>query len=72
MLSITQTVMLQSWINNIPDVIDMCGVDEYCIIATMSSLIISNQQGIQCDGTYNDITPLFLVGGLSSENEYLF
>ncbi|XP_039765070.1 WD repeat-containing protein 35 isoform X2 [Pararge aegeria] len=43
------TITHQSWINHIPDVVDMCGVDEYCIIATMSTLIISNQQGIQCD-----------------------
>ncbi|CAH0725787.1 unnamed protein product, partial [Brenthis ino] len=43
------SVTHQSWINHIPDVIDMCGVDEYCIIATTSSLIVSNQQGIQCD-----------------------
>ncbi|XP_052755518.1 WD repeat-containing protein 35 isoform X1 [Galleria mellonella] len=39
----------QSWINHIPDVIDMSGVSEYCVIATLSTLIISNQQGIQCD-----------------------
>ncbi|CAK1549882.1 unnamed protein product [Leptosia nina] len=43
------TITHQSWINHIPDVIDMCGVEEYCIIATMDSLIILNQQGIQCD-----------------------
>ncbi|XP_049867805.1 WD repeat-containing protein 35 [Pectinophora gossypiella] len=43
------TVTHQSWINHIPDVIDMCGVEEYCVIATPSMLIISNQQGIQCD-----------------------
>ncbi|XP_045770469.1 WD repeat-containing protein 35 [Maniola jurtina] len=43
------TITHQSWINHIPDVVDMCGVDEYCIIATMSTLIVSNQQGIQCD-----------------------
>ncbi|XP_013181015.1 PREDICTED: WD repeat-containing protein 35 isoform X2 [Papilio xuthus] len=43
------TVTHQSWINHIPDVIDMCGVEEYCIIATLNTLIISNQQGIQCD-----------------------
>ncbi|XP_041971867.1 WD repeat-containing protein 35 [Aricia agestis] len=44
------TVTHQSWINHIPGVIDMDGVDEYCIISTMSMLLISNQQGIQCDG----------------------
>ncbi|KAJ2953608.1 hypothetical protein O0L34_g1214 [Tuta absoluta] len=43
------TVTHQSWINHIPDVIDMCGVDEFCVIATLNTLIISNQQGIQCD-----------------------
>ncbi|XP_045510780.1 WD repeat-containing protein 35 isoform X2 [Colias croceus] len=43
------TITHQSWINHIPDVNDMCGVDEYCIIATSDSLIILNQQGIQCD-----------------------
>ncbi|XP_072936540.1 WD repeat-containing protein 35 isoform X2 [Epargyreus clarus] len=43
------TITHQSWINHIPDVIDMCGVDEYCVIATSNMLIISNQQGIQCD-----------------------
>nr|XP_026487691.1 WD repeat-containing protein 35 isoform X1 [Vanessa tameamea] len=43
------TVTHQSWINHVPDVIDMCGVDEYCVIATITTLIISNQQGIQCD-----------------------
>ncbi|CAH2104699.1 unnamed protein product [Euphydryas editha] len=43
------TVTHQSWINHIPDVVDMCGVDEYCVIATINTLIISNQQGIQCD-----------------------
>ncbi|XP_068621625.1 WD repeat-containing protein 35 isoform X2 [Battus philenor] len=43
------TVTYQSWINHIPDVIDMCGLEEYCIIVTSSTLIISNQQGIQCD-----------------------
>ncbi|XP_063529185.1 WD repeat-containing protein 35 [Cydia strobilella] len=43
------TVTLQSWMNHIPDVIDMCGADEYCVIATLNMLIISNQQGIQCD-----------------------
>lgn len=50
----------QSWINHIPEVMDMCGVGEYCIIATMSSLIISNQQGIQCDGKL-PITKTYLV-----------
>ncbi|CAH2066689.1 unnamed protein product, partial [Iphiclides podalirius] len=39
----------QSWINHIPGVIDMSGVEEYCIIATLTQLIVSNQQGIQCD-----------------------
>ncbi|XP_045542737.1 WD repeat-containing protein 35 [Papilio machaon] len=43
------TVTHQSWINHIPNVIDMCGVEEYCVIATLNTLIISNQQGIQCD-----------------------
>ncbi|XP_073941730.1 intraflagellar transport protein Oseg4 [Choristoneura fumiferana] len=43
------TVTLQSWVNHIPDVIDMCGTDEYCAIVTLNTLIISNQQGIQCD-----------------------
>ncbi|XP_045487537.1 WD repeat-containing protein 35 [Pieris rapae] len=43
------TVTHQSWINHIPNVIDMCGVHEYCIISTIDSLIILNQQGIQCD-----------------------
>ncbi|XP_050549638.1 WD repeat-containing protein 35 isoform X2 [Spodoptera frugiperda] len=43
------TVTHQSWINHIPDVIDMCAVDEYCVIATLGHIIISNQQGIQCD-----------------------
>ncbi|CAG5021961.1 unnamed protein product [Parnassius apollo] len=43
------TVTHQSWINHIPDVVDMSGIDEYCIIATSNTLIISNQQGIQCD-----------------------
>lgn len=46
------TVTHQSWINHIPDVIDMCAVDEYCVIATLGQVIISNQQGIQCDGKY--------------------
>ncbi|CAH0603165.1 unnamed protein product [Chrysodeixis includens] len=43
------TVTHQSWINHIPDVIDMCAVDEYCVIATLGQVIVSNQQGIQCD-----------------------
>nr|XP_032529999.1 WD repeat-containing protein 35 [Danaus plexippus plexippus] len=43
------TLTHQSWVNHIPDVVDMYGVDEYCIIATLTALIISNQQGIQCD-----------------------
>ncbi|CAF4761031.1 unnamed protein product [Pieris macdunnoughi] len=43
------TITHQSWINHIPNVIDMCGVHEYCIISTIDSLIILNQQGIQCD-----------------------
>ncbi|CAG9099335.1 unnamed protein product [Plutella xylostella] len=43
------TTTHQSWINTIPEVVDMSGVDEYCVIATLNSLIISNQQGIQCD-----------------------
>lgn len=49
---IFQNIYFQSWINHIPDVVDMCGVDEYCIIATINTLIISNQQGIQCDGKF--------------------
>lgn len=28
----------------------MCGIDEYCVIATLGTIIISNHQGIQCDG----------------------
>lgn len=42
----------QTWINHVPDVIDMCGVDEYVVIATNNKLIVLNQQGIQCDGRY--------------------
>ncbi|CAG9784442.1 unnamed protein product [Diatraea saccharalis] len=55
------TVTHQSWINHIPDVIDMCGIDEYCVIATASTIIISNQQGIQCDAKTSSI-PVLYVG----------
>ncbi|XP_050675727.1 WD repeat-containing protein 35 isoform X1 [Leptidea sinapis] len=55
------TVTHQSWINHIPDVVDMCGVDEYCVIGTMDSLIISNQQGIQCDATTVTIPVSFVA-----------
>ncbi|KAL0894758.1 hypothetical protein ABMA27_013290 [Loxostege sticticalis] len=55
------TVTHQSWINHIPEVMDMCGVGEYCIIATMSSLIISNQQGIQCDAKTVSIPVVYVA-----------
>ncbi|XP_063376276.1 WD repeat-containing protein 35 [Cydia fagiglandana] len=55
------TVTLQSWVNHIPDVIDMCGTDEYCVIATLNMLIISNQQGIQCDAKVVSIPMVYVA-----------
>ncbi|XP_061707099.1 WD repeat-containing protein 35-like isoform X1 [Cydia pomonella] len=55
------TVTLQSWVNHIPDVIDMCGTDEYCVIATLNMLIISNQQGIQCDAKAVSIPMVYVA-----------
>ncbi|CAB3231082.1 unnamed protein product [Arctia plantaginis] len=55
------TVTHQSWINHIPDVIDMCGIDEYCVIATLGTLIISNQQGIQCDAKTVNIPVIYVT-----------
>ncbi|RVE43352.1 hypothetical protein evm_011992 [Chilo suppressalis] len=55
------TVTHQYWINQIPDVIDMCGIGEYCVIATLSTLIISNQQGIQCDAKTASIPVLYVT-----------
>ncbi|XP_037297786.1 WD repeat-containing protein 35 isoform X3 [Manduca sexta] len=55
------TITHQSWINHIPDVIDMCAVDEYCVIATLSMLIISNQQGIQCDAKTINIPVVYVT-----------
>lgn len=54
------TVTYQSWINHIPDIIDMCGVDEYCAIATLNTLIILNQQGIQCDAKETNIPIVYI------------
>ncbi|KAL4706027.1 hypothetical protein ACJJTC_014249 [Scirpophaga incertulas] len=51
----------QSWLNHIPDVIDMCGVSEYCVIATMSMIIVSNQQGIQCDAKMSALPILYVT-----------
>ncbi|XP_026325281.1 WD repeat-containing protein 35 [Hyposmocoma kahamanoa] len=55
------TVTHQSWVNHIPDVVDMCGVEEYCIVATMNNLIISNQQGIQCDAKTTTIPVMYVA-----------
>ncbi|KAJ8726330.1 hypothetical protein PYW07_001028 [Mythimna separata] len=55
------TVTHQSWINHIPDVIDMCAVDEYCVIATLGQVIISNQQGIQCDAKAVSIPVVYVT-----------
>ncbi|XP_053602083.1 WD repeat-containing protein 35 [Plodia interpunctella] len=55
------TVTHQFWVNHIPNVVDMCGVGEYCVIATLNTLIISNEQGIQCDAKAVSI-PVMYVG----------
>ncbi|XP_028043319.1 WD repeat-containing protein 35 isoform X1 [Bombyx mandarina] len=55
------TVTNQSWVNHIPDVIDMYGAEEYCIIATVNTLIISNQQGIQCDAKTVNVSMAYVT-----------
>ncbi|KAJ0181825.1 hypothetical protein K1T71_002547 [Dendrolimus kikuchii] len=54
------TITYQSWINHIPDVTDMSAVDEYCAIATTSTLIILNEQGIQCDAKETTIPIIYV------------
>ncbi|XP_060810811.1 WD repeat-containing protein 35 [Amyelois transitella] len=55
------TVTYQSWVNHIPNVVDMCGLGEYCVISALNTLIISNEQGIQCDAKAVSIPVMYVT-----------